>query len=77
MDADDRALCLGDVDFTEPQRTGHVRLPVGTVEQRHRAEALEKHPARIETELDGDAGRQGDEHGRDGVTAVIEQLAER
>uniref|UniRef100_A0A182VFR7 Uncharacterized protein n=1 Tax=Anopheles merus TaxID=30066 RepID=A0A182VFR7_ANOME len=77
MNADDRALGLGNVDAPEPERTGHVRLPVGTVEQCHRAEALEKHPPRVVAELDGDTGRQGDKHGRDGVAPVIEQLAQR
>lgn len=40
MNAHDRALGLGHIDPTESQRARNVRLPVGTVEQRHRAEAL-------------------------------------
>lgn len=57
MDTDDGALGLGDVDLTEPQRTGNVRLPVGTVEQGHGAETLEEHPPWIVSELAGYARR--------------------
>lgn len=76
VNGDDRALRLRHVDLAEAQRAGHVRLPVGTVEQGHRAKALEEHPPRVEAQLDGDARRKGHEHGRDRVTAVVEQLPE-
>lgn len=77
MDPDDGALRFGDVDLAEPQRTGHVRLPVGTVEQCHGAETLEEHPPRVVPQLDGYARRQGYEHRRNGVAPVVEQFPQR
>lgn len=38
---DDGVLRFGDVYTAHLQRARHVGLPVGAVEQRHRAEALE------------------------------------
>lgn len=42
--------------------TGYVSLPMGAVEQRHGAKALEEHPRWIISQLDGDASRQGDKN---------------
>ena len=77
MNPNDRKLSLRHVKLAKDQSTGDISLPVCGVKECGCSDALVKHDVRVVAQLNGDTCGQCDENGGQGVTAMVEQLAQR